>query len=979
MAIINVTGNIQTSFLISGVLQNVPQGAGGAICTFDLRPTTPELQVEDTVNYTALGWNINDAAGVVTIIGPQGEIYRNNDYNSPDIEPGTSRFLNKTITLPLDPLQNYENILSGNYTLKVSWYNSVLDEYYNFLAVYHYGLDLPTISNTTVSGPYTGILKSTDTTEYGNDVHQVTREHRVTYPDELDPLIPDVVSSNAEIQITPIYTNEWAISITSVVEYRFADQLRVFWSGSGSFTHCVYGGCIGAMYDAIETMLATYTDELACNVITKEQYQQRLTIVNTAWHLLNEAYWSGDAEEADQQAYIIQEQVAYTGSGTCGGDTSVEVTPCPPWTGGGSGGTYDFENALTEGGGTVVWGGLLTQATTITMGSNQVLFTGNSAGDSVSVQTSTTGGHQITAGDGSTEGAVLVQNDTVELKYTDLSVGANSRVYEIGSGGLVEASDYSSSYTDRSLVAKSYVDNLLAGVETYTFSKGLTESGGDVVLGGTFDEDIDLDFSGSVYGTTFRVFIQDSYPNVSLTVGHGGISLSAQRDIDNIQIIDLDTDGAPGYWRTEYGGIDHRTYHGNGGFYNANDYSSSWTDHSLVTKKWVEDNFAVIGSGGVSTFVALTDVPNSFTGFGGYFVRVAVAEDELEFVAAAFVPSSGGTFTGQVTISTSNDRPLILRQIGAGSTPGVPEGGINYLSFQDNDGDEQGYVGIDGSGNIILNSSVTGGGILANDNLTVNGNVAVTGSMTIDTINEATANNGVTVDGVNLKDTRVYFDANTYIYKDGSDSMTFVDVNAGTVTLSQFASSSGSAITIDAGGRVDLGGTADDDIVIDLDTHGFQMYGGVSGTTGIWIQYDDEEMWVRHTDSIMKMQSNGVDFQVPTDGTILQARRSTTYGHGLSQTTIQGNVYLIDITSEPGTDPNEAGHLANIGGDPFWFDGSDWIDLSAAVPVANDTKQSGTDAGVAGELAYDDDYLYICTTGGAAGVAVWKRVALAIT
>ena len=47
----------------------------------------------------------------------------------------------------------------------------------------------------------------------------------------------------------------------------------------------------------------------------------------------------------------------------------------------GTGGSYSFENGITEGGGTVRLGGALTQATYITMGSNDLYFEGTGTGD----------------------------------------------------------------------------------------------------------------------------------------------------------------------------------------------------------------------------------------------------------------------------------------------------------------------------------------------------------------------------------------------------------------------------------------------------------------------------------------------------------------------------------------------------------------------------------------------------------------------
>lgn len=41
-----------------------------------------------------------------------------------------------------------------------------------------------------------------------------------------------------------------------------------------------------------------------------------------------------------------------------------------------------------------------------------------------------------------------------------------------------------------------------------------------------------------------------------------------------------------------------------------------------------------------------------------------------------------------------------------------------------------------------------------------------------------------------------------------------------------------------------------------------------------------------------------------------------------------------------------------------------------------DVPASSTAAGVTGQISYDGNYIYICTSGGAGGAATWKRVAL---
>ena len=52
-----------------------------------------------------------------------------------------------------------------------------------------------------------------------------------------------------------------------------------------------------------------------------------------------------------------------------------------------------------------------------------------------------------------------------------------------------------------------------------------------------------------------------------------------------------------------------------------------------------------------------------------------------------------------------------------------------------------------------------------------------------------------------------------------------------------------------------------------------------------------------------------------------------------------------------------------------------------AIPKVSNTQQSGfnasnTQAGVLGQMLFDDNYIYICTQAGSNGSAVWKRAAI---
>ena len=624
---------------------------------FDLTLSPKGVVVTDDINYAGLGENINNFRGVITVSGPQGTIYQNTDFDNPDITPGVSRESVISIPLPLDPQEDYEQVLKGNYTVRYTVKDIVSTNEYTNLDTYSYQFDEPTIETTITSGPYSGILRSNDDTDYGSNITTLTREHRIQYPDELAVPPADIVSSNAYVEVTPIYTNEWTIIITSTVEYTNPDTLQIKWYGTETFTHCVYGGCINSMYDALETMRDTYTQAILDDRALAEQYERRLVLVTTAWHLLNIAYQDGDVEEADQQAAIIAEQIEYTGSGTCGGPTSELVVACPPYSGGGAPATYSFTNGLTEVAGVVRLGGTLTQNTTITLAGYSHTLSAANLGQTASHEVSAASGVLAKASNGSVEGRVYAEPDKVTIERADLGTPANTRGYEITAAGLVEKADYSAGYGPLSLVNKTYADSI---------GGGLTAVVSDATLTGT---------------------------------GVSGDPLSVANPFPGFT--DLPTD---------YGYTPPTTW--------------AWAD--ITGTPTTLAGYGITDA--VTTFIALTDTPASM-GTAGQFLRINGAANALEWTSGSWVPATGGTFTGAVMVQGSTSYLVVLRQTGIGGTPGTPQAGINQIAFQDSDGDVQGVVGIDASGNVILQTNVAGQAIALASNVSVTGNIAVSGTV----------------------------------------------------------------------------------------------------------------------------------------------------------------------------------------------------------------------------------------------------------
>ena len=400
-------------------------------------------------------------------------------------------------------------------------------------------------------------------------------------------------------------------------------------------------------------------------------------------------------------------------------------------------------------------------------------------------------------------------------------------------------------------------------------------------------------------------------------------------------------------------------------------------------------------------------------------------------MSAAFVPATGGTFTGQVTISTSNDRPLIVRQIGAGTNPGTPEGGINLISFQDNDGDEQGYIGIDGSGNVTLRSWVTGAGVILQSDLEVNGDIIVTG----------------TVDGVDIATWKVEYDAGkinwdtAYGWGDHAGLYQPLDADLTSIAALGFTSLSF------------LKKTAADTWALDTETYATQDYvdslaltyvytpttltvptsDGYTGTVtnvqtldGTYIQVEEATgtpgfdirfeytsvtdfnnvfMYLYypggagHTIDVQLFNNNTLGWDTITTVTDqtgfkiidVPVALSDDYINGSDEVTVRlyhsdaGNTahYIqvdyaaIQLTPQLGGGGGITDHggLTGLSDDDHpQYALADGSRASYFIPFA--TKQSSVDAGALGEMSIDDDYLYVCVVAGGAGAATWKRTAI---
>ena len=328
----------------------------------------------------------------------------------------------------------------------------------------------------------------------------------------------------------------------------------------------------------------------------------------------------------------------------------------------------------------------------------------------------------------------------------------------------------------------------------YTFSNGITEVAGAVKLGGSLTKDttitlgaFDIDIAGVSAGGTAGIHIETGAAAAArLSADDGSTAGRVYAEIDRVLMARVDL-GTP---------ANTRQYEiTSAGLVEAADYSAGYGNLNLVNKGYVDANndwgaqvvvtdATITGDGtsgdplvvavpfpgftsllvdygytepthafseitskpttisgygitdAVTAFTDLSDVPSSYATHANKFVVVNATANGLTFATASgWVPITGGIFTGQVIHKVNTNYPLVVQRDGVAGTPGIADASINRIAFWDSDGDLQGYVGIDGSGNLGLYTAITGGLIYADGNLNVQGNITVTGL--VDTVDLA--------------------------------------------------------------------------------------------------------------------------------------------------------------------------------------------------------------------------------------------------
>lgn len=269
------------------------------------------------------------------------------------------------------------------------------------------------------------------------------------------------------------------------------------------------------------------------------------------------------------------------------------VLPYPGYvitTGSTGGGITSAANGLSTDGTTVCLGGILTGYTEINTGGNDLyvclsgsgIFGATGAQADIHVDNGSNSAYLESLG-----GSICAAPTFIEI----IGAGTNcltftsaATTYTNGDGaGITYAADYSINYTDRSLVDKEYVDTHFGSGTITGGTNGLSTSGSNIILGGILT-------GPTVITGNSQVFCLGSLGNPLATIdirannmtmcGSGGLNLnggaSAYINGGNI-LFQLDTTGGV---ITDNSGY-------NRGLRYAADYSASFDNESLITKRYV--------------------------------------------------------------------------------------------------------------------------------------------------------------------------------------------------------------------------------------------------------------------------------------------------------------------------------------------------------------------------------------------------------
>jgi len=192
----------------------------------------PTIRLTDETDYSGFNPMVDTSRGIYKITGPNGAVfYQNTGWDSNDFTdydsfnyPTTDPDYNPVFSTNL-PVDSSGLILQGDYFIEYKIQDVVqsIQPYIYNSATFNYCHIIPTVSIEQVVECFNSLITSNDLTNYnspvGNYVLTLDRIHILYYPVALSKT--PVTVTGAQIQVSPIYTNTWTTTISTIATYTF--------------------------------------------------------------------------------------------------------------------------------------------------------------------------------------------------------------------------------------------------------------------------------------------------------------------------------------------------------------------------------------------------------------------------------------------------------------------------------------------------------------------------------------------------------------------------------------------------------------------------------------------------------------------------------------------------------------------------------------------------------------------------------------
>lgn len=234
----------------------------------------------------------------------------------------------------------YTNVVVNESTISsiVATTASITNEYTNIFTQY-FACTLPVINIEAEVECDCGQITSTDLTNYGITVDgtyiypTIARTHTI-YP----PISPSTgqgvdgttTSSSATIILSPIWTNDYITTISSVLTYAYADNFTVIVTVAGSETYtveCTSELC--CVYSCLANIFETWKDYKQTNLVRAKEWEAKLIQAYGAWMLYSIAKTCGQTDSAETYLTQIIDLAKSSGCTCCTGNSAEPAQVVP--------------------------------------------------------------------------------------------------------------------------------------------------------------------------------------------------------------------------------------------------------------------------------------------------------------------------------------------------------------------------------------------------------------------------------------------------------------------------------------------------------------------------------------------------------------------------------------------------------------------------------------------------------------------------